>query len=127
MDHIGDKAEIIYLRLELEKLQLEVGEHRARRLAIEEEFTAMEDTWRSREPEIRYVTRYLDRSPYETPMPKQIVKGPVRYVDRFIQKPGHAIIEKPGETDVFPPDTRQPGPFGRLGDFLDRVLCLTKV
>lgn len=116
MSDIGPEFEIKALKYEVERLTLAVEEQRARRLAIEEEFAAVEDTWRSREPEIRYVDRYVER-PYSTPMPPQQVKGPVRYVDRVVEKP----------TTIFVHTPRQAGPLGRLGDFLDRLLRLTKV
>lgn len=124
MSDIGPEFEIKALKYEVERLTLAVEEQRARRLAIEEEFAAVEDTWRTREPEIRTVIRYLDRSPYELPMPKQIIKGPVRYVDRVVEKP--TIIESPKESEfIFVRDTeRRAGPLGRLGDLLDRLLRL---
>lgn len=117
MGYVDLQEEITDLRLELERLQREVEEHRARRLAIEEEFAAVENTWRSREPEIRYIDRYLERSPYAVPMPPQQVKGPVRYVSGPI-----VYVEKP--TTIFVHTPRQAGPLGRFGDFLDRLLRL---
>ena len=71
-------------------------EQRARRLALEEELDAMEDTWLNRKPVVQYVERTIYK-----PMPPKIVPGPIRYFTDWRE--------------------RSAGFFGRLGDRIDRL------
>jgi hypothetical protein len=77
----------------------ECDEQRARRLALEQELRALEETWADLDP----VNKFIERKVY-TPMPQKLVvlkPGPVVYVDRW--------------------SSRSAGFFGRLGDKIDRV------
>lgn len=95
------KCSVAYYIRDAEKSAAQAQEQLARRLALEEELDATEDSWLSREPLIRFVERKVTK-----PMPARIEvrKISTSRTVRIIE-----VIERPA------------GPFGRLGDRIDRL------